>query len=530
MSRTFKTADYAAMLEVQVRVGDCLPPEHLARFVGDTLGVLDLSAIHGRYGAKGGQPYDPALLLGILFYGYTTGVFSSRKLERATYERIPFRYLAGNLHPDHDTLAHFRRTFLPEIQEVFVQILLVAQQVGVLGLGVVSQDGTKVHAAASKSQAISYQWLREIEPRVRAEVAALFALAEQGEGQDLPAELVVDEEIARRQARLAQLALARAVLEDRAAERYAAEQAEYDAKLAERAAKAARTGKQPGGKPPAPPTPGPRAKDQYNFTDPESRIMKNGTDAGFDQHYNAQLVVAHESLLVVATSLSNHPNDQGEVAPTLDAIPPALGMPRAAALDAGFFSAANIRACEARGIDPYIAPGREAHQQTLADLLAPAPVPPAEGASPRVRMAYKLRTPEGHAIYRARKRTVEPVIGIVKAVLGFRQFSLRGARAAAGEWCLVCLAYNLKRLHVLLGGVLPSVALARAARGALRPPIAEIGRAVVRLGRLLGAPWSQPCRRAIPTGVPHPPLPPCHSPFLPSLRQAASTTVTLIVG
>jgi transposase len=449
MSRTFKTADYAATLEVRVCLGDCLPPAHLARFVVDTIGELNLSAIHGRYGAKGGQPYAPALLLGILFYGYTTGVFSSRKLERATYESIPFRYIAGNLHPDHDTLAHFRRTFLPEIQEVFVQILLVAQQVGVLELGVVSQDGTKIHADASKSQAISYKWLLELAPRLRAEVGALFALAEQAEQQELPVGVVVGEEIARRQARLAQVALAKAVLEARAAERYAAEQAEYDAKLAERAAKAVRTGKRPGGKPPLPPTPGPREQDQYNFTDPESRIMKNSTDAGFDQHYNAQVVVAHESLLVVGASLSNHPNDQREVAPTLDAIPPAVGTPQAVALDAGFFSAANIRACEERGIAPYIAPGREAHQQTLADLLAPAPVPPPASASSRVQMAYKLRTPEGQAIYRARKRTVEPAIGIIKEVLGFRQFSLRGLVGAAGEWCLVCLACNLKRLHRL---------------------------------------------------------------------------------
>jgi transposase len=471
MSRTFKMADYAATLEVQVRLGDCLPPEHLARFVVDTIAVLDLSAISGQYGAKGGQPYDPALLLGVIFYGYVTGVFSTRKMERATYTDIPFRYIAGNLHPDHDTLAHFRRTFLREIQEASVQILLVAQQVGVLELGVVSQDGTKIHADAAKSQAVSYQRLVALEPALRAEVAALFALAEQGEQQDLPAGLAVAEEIARRDARLAQLAVAKAVLEARAAERYAAEQAEYAAKLAERAAKVARTGKRPGGKPPAPPTPGPRAKDQYNFTDPESRIMKNGTDQGFDQHYNAQLVVAHESLLVVGTSLSNHPNDQGEVAPTLDAIAPVLGTPEAVALDAGFFSAANIRACVERGIEPYIAPGREAHQQTLLDLLAPAPVPPPETASLRVQMAYKLRTPVGRAIYRARKRSVEPVIGIVKEVLGFRQFSLRGQQAAAGEWGLVCLAYNLKRLHVLLGGVLPSVALARAAQ---RAPLAPI--------------------------------------------------------
>ena len=470
MARTFKTADYAATLEVQVRLGDCLPPEHLARFVVDAVGVLDLSAIHARYGARGGQPYAPALLLGVLFYGYVTGVFSSRKLERATYESIPFRYVAGNLHPDHDTLAHFRRTFLPEIREAFVQILLVAEQVGQLDLAVVSQDGTKVHANASKSQAVSYQRLLELEPQVRAEVEMLLALAEQAEQQDLPAGLDVAGELARRQERLAQVALAKAVLEERAAERHAAAQADYEAKMAERAAKAARTGKPPRGRAPVPPTPGPRDTDQYNFTDPQSRIMKNGMDAGFNQHYNAQVVVDQASLLVVSSTLSNHPTDQQEVAPTLDAIPTALGTPQAAALDAGYFSLANIRACEERGIEPYIAPGREAHQQTLADLLAPPPDPAPAGASPRLQMAAKLQTEEGQRLYRARKCTVEPVIGIIKEVLGFRQFSLRGLEAAAGEWCLVCLAYNLKRLHVLLGGVLPSVALAQAAqRRALAP-------------------------------------------------------------
>jgi len=225
MARRFKTADYAATLEVQVRLGDCLPPEHLARFVVDAVGVLDLSAIHARYGAKGGEPYAPALLVGVLFSGYVTGVFSSRKLERATYESIPFRYVAGNLHPDHDTLAHFRRTLLPEVREAFVQILLVAQQVGVLDLAVVSQDGTKVHANASKSRAVSYQRLLELAPQVRAEVETLLALAEQAEQQDLPAGLDVAGEVARRQERLAQLALAKAVLEERAAQRHAAEQA-----------------------------------------------------------------------------------------------------------------------------------------------------------------------------------------------------------------------------------------------------------------------------------------------------------------
>jgi hypothetical protein len=178
--------------------------------------------------------------------------------------------------------------------------------------------------------------------------------------------------------------------------------------------------------------------------------MKNSTHDGFDQHYNAQAAVDQDSLLIVAPSLSNHPNDQREVEPTLDHLSPQLGQPAAAALDNGYFSEANIRALEARGIDPYIATGREPHQLSWRAFFAAQPAPPPAGASLKEQMAYKLRTDIGQAIYRLRKCTVEPVIGIIKEVLGFRQFSLRGLAAAAGEWCLVCLAFNLKRLHVLL--------------------------------------------------------------------------------
>jgi hypothetical protein len=240
------------------------------------------------------------------------------------------------------------------------------------------------------------------------------------------------------------------VLEARAKERDAFEQAEYATKVRERAAKARRKGKPARGRPPSPPTPGPRDDDQYNFTDPESRIMKNSTDKGFNQHYNAQVAVDQACLLIVGTSLSNHPTDQAEVVPTLDAI--AVGTPEAAALDSGYFSAANIEILEGRGIAPYIATGREPHQLDWAGYFVDEPTPPPSDASPKDQMAYKLRTAVGRAIYRLRKCTVEPVIGIIKEVLGFRQFSVRGAGAAAGEWCLVCLACNLKRLHRLSMG------------------------------------------------------------------------------
>src|SRR6266545_1852705 len=424
MSRIFKTADYDATLDLTVRLGDCLPADHLARFVVDTIAQLDLSVIYTRYGSRGGQPYAPEILLALLFYGYATGVFSTRKLERATSETVPFRFLAGNLHPDHDTLATFRKTFLPELKDLFVQVLLLAQMAGVLKLGNISLDGTKIHADASKSQAVSYKHLLALETHLRAEVDELFALSDRVDQGEMPDGLVVSDEIAIRQARLARLTEAKAILEARAKERTALEQAEYAAKVQEREEKARQTGRTPRGRAPKPPTPGPRDKDQYNFTDPQSRIMKHSSTEGFEQDYNAQIAVDQASLLVVGLSLSNHPTDQREAKPTLDAIPPQIGLPDAVAMDHGFFSAANIQVCEQRGIDPYIATGRDPHHPSWQERFAILPNPPADIASPTLKMAYKLKTVIGRAIYRLRKCTVEPVIGIIKEVMGFRQFSL----------------------------------------------------------------------------------------------------------
>jgi hypothetical protein len=265
----------------------------------------------------------------------------------------------------------------------------------------------------------------------------------------VPDGLVVQEEIARRQDRLARLAQAKAVLEARAAERAAVEQAEYEARMTERAEKERKSGRRLGGRPPAPPVPGPRDGDQYNFTDPESRIMKNPTNAGFEQDYYAQVAVDQHSLLIVGYALSNHPNDSQEAEPTLQAIPSALGTPEAAALDTGYFGPATLAACAKRGIEPYIATGRDPHHSSWQQRFAPLPAPPPDDANALVKMAYKLKTALGKVIYGARKYTVEPVIGIIKEVLGFRQFSLRGELDVAGEWCLVCFAFNLKRLHTL---------------------------------------------------------------------------------
>ena len=378
----------------------------------------------------------------------------------------------------------FGKTFLNEIQELFVQILLLAQAAGVLKLGNISLDGSKVHADAStssrcsygKSKAVSYKRLIEIESQLRKEVGELFALGEQVDQGDMqmPEGLDVQDEIAIREERLANLAKAKAVLEARAKERYEAEQAEYEAKLRERERKARKHRHKPKGRPPQPPKPGPRDKDQYNFTDPDSRIMKNSTNEGFDQHYNVQVAAGQESLLIVAHALSNHPNDKQEAVPTLDAIAPELGKPEAAALDNGYFSEPNIHAFQERKVEAYIATGREPHHKDWHTVFAELPEPPGDEASPKEQpvlpapvpqaqvsvaegMAYKLQTKVGEAIYRLRKCTVEPVIGIIKEILGFPQFSLRGLWAAAGEWpsrpgglpartgCLVCLAFRLRR-------------------------------------------------------------------------------------
>jgi transposase len=450
MARSFKRVDYEKSGQQTVIIDDCLPPDHLARFIVGMIAILDLSTIYTHYGPVGGEPYAPEVLLGLLIYGYATGVFSSRKIEQGTYESLPFRFIAGGLHPDHDTLANFRKTFLAEFVAVFVQVLVVAHELGYLKLGHISLDGSKIHADASKSKAVSYGYLAKLEQRLQAEVAELVRLGEKADAGDLPEGLNLEAEIGMRQERLLNLAQARAVLEAWAQARYELEQAEYEAKMRAREERAKQTGRKAGGRAPKPPVPGPRDKDQYNFTDPDSQIMKNSTNKGFDQHYNAQAAVDQQSLLIVAPTLSNHPVDTNEAIPTIDAIPAQLGKPKAAAMDRNYFSPTNIKEFEARGIEPYIATGREPHHRNWRQFFAQAPEPPSEQASPMVKMAYKLQTDIGQAIYRLRKCTVEPVIGIIKEVMGFRQFSLRGLVAAAGEWCLVCLAYNLKRLHTLM--------------------------------------------------------------------------------
>src|SRR4051812_5813416 len=310
-------------------VDEWLPEKHLARFVVEVIDGLDLRAMSGSYRGSGSASYHPSLLLGILVYGYATGVFSSRKLERATYDSVAFRFIASNGHPDHDTIAAFRRRFLQEIEGLFVQVLAVAREMGVLRMGTVALDGTKIHANASRHSALSYEHAGKIEAQLKAEVAELLAKAEAADRADLPDGLSVPDELARREERLAKLAEARAKIEARAQERFDREQAEYEARLAARDTKAAATGRKPRGKPPQPPVEGPLPTDQVNLTDEESRIMPV-PGGGFEQCYNAQAVVAAGSLLVVAANVVQAPNDKQQLEAMLGriaALPADLGQP-----------------------------------------------------------------------------------------------------------------------------------------------------------------------------------------------------------
>ena len=431
-------------------VDEWLPEKHLARFVAEVIDGLDLRAMSGSYRGSGSASYHPTLLLGLLVYGYATGVFSSRKLERASYDSVAFRFIAANEHPDHDTIAAFRRRFLKEIEGLFVQVLLLAREMGVLKLGTVGLDGTKIHANASRHSALSDEHAGKIEAQLKAEVSELMAKAEAADQADVPDGMSIPDELARREERLRKLAEARAKIAARAKERFERERAEHQAKLAAREAKTTATGKKPGGKSPAPPTEGPLPTDQINLTDEESRIMPVA-GGGFEQCYNAQAAVAADSLLVVAADVVQAPNDKQQLAPMLSklaALPAVLGEAETLLADNGYFSAANVAACAAAGIEPLIAAGRQPHHPSLSERFAAAPPAP-DNPTPVEAMIHRLQTAEGKKLYALRKQTPEPVFGIIKSVLGFRQFLLRGLDNVRGEWSLVTMAWNMKRMFAL---------------------------------------------------------------------------------
>jgi len=450
MSVKFVECDRETQYLLPPSLQDWLPEGHLARFVVEIVEQLDLGSLKKSYAGRGSQPYNPEMLVSLLYYGYATGVFSSRKLERNTYDSVAFRYVAANTHPDHDTIATFRRRFSPQLKECFVQILLIANQMKLLKLGSVSLDGSKIKANASKHKALSYEHACKLEAQLKSEVAELLKKAEDADRSDIPDGMSIPEELEHREKRLSAIAAAKAEIERRAAERHDREQKEYEEKLAKRAKKEQQTGKKPRGKQPKPPKPGPMAKDQVNLTDEESRIMPV-SGGGFEQAYNAQAGVDTTSKLILSAHVTQQPNDKQELKPTLEnlaALPKELGQVTELISDSGYFSENNVTACENKEITPYIAVDREHHNQSLWDRFRePPPLP--EDADSVARMMHRLKTTTGKTVYRLRKVTSEPVFGIIKEVMSFRRFLMRGLEAAQGEWNLVCMAWNIKRLHTL---------------------------------------------------------------------------------
>ncbi len=445
MSR-FRPIDRQTDYLLPPSVQDWLPESHLARYVVDVVEALDLSALKRAYAGRGSDAYHPAMLLSLLIYGYATGTHSSRKIERATYDSLAFRFIACDQHPDHDTLASFRRRFGAQFADAFVQVLQVARENQLSRFGTVSLDGTKIHANASRHSALSYGHAEKIEAQLKAEVQEMLKLAEAADQRSVPEGVDLPAEIRRREERLAAIAAAKAKIEARAKERFEREQAEYEAKMATRRTKEA-TGKKPGGKPPKPPQAGPRAQDQINLTDDDSRIMKVA-GGGFEQCYNAQAVVDTESMLVMAPHVTQAGNDKEQVEPMvarIQALPEGLNQPQRLLADTGFFSEKNVELCQQGEIEPLIAAGRDAHHPHWLDRFE-EPAPLTGPASHVEQMRHALKTKAGRAAYALRKQTVEPVFGIIKSVMGFRQFLLRGLDNVGHEWTLVCLAWNLKRM------------------------------------------------------------------------------------
>lgn len=448
MSR-FVPADRDTAYLLPPSVDEWLPADHLARFVVEVIEQLDLSELTGQYAGRGSAAHHPAVLLGLLIYGYASGVHSSRKIERATYDSVAFRYVAANTHPDHDTLATFRRRFLQQVESLFVQVLMLAREMKLLKLGHIALDGTKIEASASKHKALSWAYANKIEAQLRQEVQQLLALAESSDRAAVPDGMDVPAEIARREDRLSAIAQAKEKIEQRAAERHAIEQQEFEAKTAKREAQR-KAGKKPRGKDPEPPATGPKDSDQVNLTDEESRIMPV-SGGGFEQSYNAQAGVDIETMLVITQHVTQACNDKREVVPTLRRIadlPAELGEVKNLIADNGFFSQANVSACHEAKVEPLLALKRESHHTPVLERFA-TDSPPPQTNSLVEQMAHRLSTQEGRALYKLRKQTVEPVFGIIKRVMGWRQMSMRGLAKAQGEWSLVTMAWNIKRLHVL---------------------------------------------------------------------------------
>lgn len=439
---------------------DWLPENHLARFIADVAEQLDLSKIYGEYGRRDGRGqagYHPLLLTRLLLYGYCIGVSSSRVMERKTHEDVAFRYLAADQHPDHDTIAAFRQQHLKTLAELFRQSLQLCQKAGLVKLGHVAIDGSKLAANASKHKAMSYGRMTETEEKLRAEVEAMLRRAEETDaaedrqygkgkrGDELP------EELARRESRLRKIREAKAALEAEAGEKAQEKKAAAEAKIAERRAQQERTGKKPCGRDPQQPDPEkavPEEKAQRNFIDPESRIMPDGAHKGsFVQAYNAQIAVDSEAQIIVAAEVTQQTNDKQQLAPMLEQVERNTGTkPQAATADAGYFSENQLNDERVKDIALYVATGRQKHGQPETADAVPLEEPSGEAASRLEQMKQRLKTEVGRALYKMRKAIVEPVFGQIKERRGFRRFGFRGVEKVRAEWKLICLTHNLLKL------------------------------------------------------------------------------------
>jgi transposase len=417
-----------------------LPSDHLANFIGDVVERLDLSEVLNSYdNSQGGQaPFHPVLMTKLVLYAYCVGIASSRRIERSTYESIPFRVLAANQHPDHDTIAEFRKYHLVALSRIFLQVLKLCQKAGLVKLGHVALDGTKVKANASKHKAMSYGHMQKKTEELEAEIEKLLAEAEAVDkaedarygkgkrGDELP------EELSYRERRLAKIQEAKQALEEEARqESQAGHQGAADKPKAAKpmAGSAGRV------KPEA----------QRNFTDPDSRIMRDGATKAFEQAYNGQVAVDSEHQIIVAAGVTQECNDKQQVEPMVERMKANLGgaCPRRMTLDNGYYSDENVGFLKGAGIDAYIATGRLKHCE------APPPAPRGripKGLTEKERMARKLRTVKGRCIYAKRKEIAEPVIGQVKEARGFRRFLLRGSGNVDAEWLIICLTHNLLKL------------------------------------------------------------------------------------
>ena len=427
-----------------------VPPDHLAHYILDAVDSLALHRVQVNERGTGDEQFPPRMMLSLLIYCYATGTISSRQIERATYTDVAVRFLTGDTHPDHDTICTFRRQNSELLAESFVRVLELARELKLLRVGQITLavDGTKVLANASKHAAVSYQRAGQLIEQLQLEVATLLRKAEEADSTPLQDGLSIPAEIARRQHRLAQLAQARTVIEARARQRAAEQRPGYEAKQAARESKRQR-GQRPGGHEPRPPTETPGPKDQFNFTDPDSRIMKAGNGAHFEQAYNAQAGLDTTSRLIVAARVTDAPNDKQQLVPTVATVPTAsVGAVAAVLVDNGFYSAEAVQAIEREGGPTvYSAVEKTSHHRSVADLEQRAdPPPPSSAADPTAQMRYRLQTKTGRALYKLRQQTIEPVFGIIKEAMGFRRFSLRGLAKVELEWTLVCLAYNLRRL------------------------------------------------------------------------------------